>query len=267
MPMFTNINHQAIVEASKHFKKNKPFSHCAIDNFFTEDFADALAQEMPEYSSDSWHFYNNQIEIKKTCNNWNVFPKKTYLTFKYLNSQKFTDFLENTLDISPLSSDDGLNGGGWHIHKSGGKLNPHLDYSIHPKLGLQRKINIIIYLNKNWKPDWGGHLGLWSHDKNSKSPDKLIKEIAPVFNRAVIFDTTQNSWHGISKEILSPNNECRKSLAVYYLTTPAKEADNRGKALFAPTKEQKNDQEVLDLIKIRSQVSTADKVYRAKDKK
>ena len=63
---------------------------------------------------------------------------------------------------------------------NGGKLNPHLDYSMHPKLPLQRKINLIVYLNKNWKEGWGGELGLWSSENDGKSPKKL-KQLFPVF--------------------------------------------------------------------------------------
>ena len=93
-----------------------------------------------------WHEYGNAIEVKKVCNNWNEFPKKTYGVFSYLNSIQFVDFLSNNLfEKCKLQSDSGLNGGGWHIHSRGGKLNTHLDYSLHPKLGLQRKLNIIVY--------------------------------------------------------------------------------------------------------------------------
>ena len=76
-----------------------------------------------------------------------------------------------------LISDPGLNGGGWHIHKQGGKLNTHLDYSLHPKLVLQRKINIIIYLNSCWKKNWGGNLGLWGNG-SSKFPGKTFPSVS-----------------------------------------------------------------------------------------
>lgn len=163
-----------------------------------------------------------------------------------------------------LYCDSGLNGGGWHIHSRGGKLNTHLDYSLHPKLGLQRKLNIIVYLNSEWQSEWGGHLGLWDN-KSADEPGDLIKEIEPKFNRAAIFDTTFNSWHGLPKPLNCPECQFRKSLAVYYLTKPPIDVDNRGKALFTPTAEQQNDKEVLELIKKRSSVVTASSVYSNKD--
>ena len=135
-----------------------------------------------------------------------------------------------------------------------------MDYSIHPKLGLQRKINIIVYLNSNWEKEWGGNLGLWSNE-SSRKPGKLVKEIVPKFNRAVLFDTTQNSWHGLPNPLKCPENEFRKSIAVYYLCEPSSKVDTRGKALFAPTDEQANDEDVLALIKKRSNTKTAASTY------
>jgi hypothetical protein len=216
---------------------------------------------MPDFDSDIWHEYGNAIEVKKICNNWNAFPSLTYRAFSYLNSNDFVTFLGKTLfENDILSSDFGLNGGGWHIHSRGGKLNTHLDYSLHPKTRQQRKLNIIVYLNSNWEEQWGGSLGLWGNDSD-KAPGPLVKQITPKFNRAVIFDTTCNSWHGLPDPIDCPNNQFRKSLAVYYLTSPSQNVDTRGKALFAPTEEQVNDPEVLELIAKRSDLKMAQSVW------
>lgn len=246
----------------KDFAKAMPFSHCVVDNFLPEELAHTLSEEFPSFDDPKWHQYNNAIEIKKTCNNWNLFPKATYDTFNALNSPIFLEQLSTLTGISPLLPDPGLNGGGWHIHANGGKLNPHLDYSMHPKLPYQRKLNIIIYLQKDWKEAWGGHLGLYTHDEQKQGPGKLVHEFAPTFNRALFFDTTQNSWHGLCKEVSTPPGICRKSMAAYYLTAPPKDVDTRAKALFAPTKEQEGNDEILDLIKKRSNINTADSTYR-----
>ena len=190
-----------------------------------------------------------------------MFPPLTYQTFNYLNSTQFCTTLGQLLfDTDVLLSDPGLNGGGWHIHARGGKLNTHLDYSIHPKLRLQRKINIIIYLNSSWQSSWGGGLGLWDGDENE--PGELVEEIDPKFNRAVIFDTTLNSWHGLPTPIDCPDNQTRRSIAVYYLKEPTEQVVSRGKALFAPTEIQKSNQEVLDLIEKRSSEATAYSVWK-----
>ena len=255
------INEKALLKALSTFGNNVPFDHCVIDNFFQKKVALQLENEFPNFYSDKWYKYNNAIEVKKTCNNWNVFPKTTYQIFDYLNSSDFINLLRSVIfKNKKLYSDVGLNGGGWHIHKRGGKLNTHLDYSIHPKLGLQRKLNIIIYLNSNWKKEWGGNLGLWSNE-SPKKPGNLVKQIFPKFNRAILFDTTQNSWHGLPNPLKCPKNEFRKSIAVYYLCEASNKIDKRGKALFAPSDDQINKKDVLDLIKKRSNTKTAASTY------
>lgn len=257
------INIDNVKKSFQYFKNAKPFSHCVIDNFFLEDVAIELEREFPSYNDEIWQEYNNPLEVKKLTNNWNHFKPLTYKVLCEMNSNIFCNLISELSDIFPLYSDDGLNGGGWHIHKSGGKLNPHLDYSIHPKLGLQRKLNIIIYLNSSWKDSWGGHLGFWDQDDKNKEPKNLVKTIKPDFNKAIIFDTSQNSWHGMINEVKSPEAQERKSLAIYYLSTPAEKTEKRGKALFAPTADQKGDREIEELIKKRASVKGAKSVYKA----
>lgn len=262
MEKFLNI--ESIEQQIGNFGRSGPFDHVVIENFFRDDFAKSLSHEFPDFDSDVWHQYSNAIEIKKACNNWNVFTEKTYQAFTFLNSEKFVSYLsEKLFNGKKLYSDAGLNGGGWHIHKQGGKLNTHLDYSLHPKLKLQRKFNIIIYMNPNWTPSWGGALGFWGNESNDK-PGNLEKSVDCLFNRAVIFDTTQNSWHGLPEPVVCPETEARKSIAVYYLCDPSENVDTRGKALFAPTKDQENDAEVLELIKKRASVETATSSYLKK---
>lgn len=257
------INMEALKAAAYGWCDAVPFPHFYVDNFFEETVAEQLESEFPDFNCSIWHEYGNAIEIKKVCNNWNVFPPLTYQVFTYLNSQRFVSSLsELVFEDDILYPDFGLNGGGWHIHKQGGKLNTHLDYSLHPKTSYQRKLNIIVYLNSRWQKSWGGSLGLWGNESDVE-PGQLIKEIEPKYNRAVIFDTTCNSWHGLPNPITCPIDQYRKSVAVYYLTTAQKNVDPREKALFAPTNDQKNDAEVLELINKRSDSKLASSVYGA----
>ena len=138
----------------------------------------------------------------------------------------------------------------------------HLDYSIHPKAKLERRLNLIIYIQPDWQEAWNGSLGLWAHDAEKNGPGALIKQVPCLFNRAVIFDTTKNSWHGLPDPVTCPPGKPRNSLAVYYLCEPATDAPERARAQFAPHGEQVNDPAVLELIKLRSQVNTSAGVYR-----
>lgn len=257
------INLKKIKSEFKSFHNAQPFHHVVIDNFFKKDFAKKLEKEFLDYHSDKWYKYKNEIEDKRALNNWNIFPNKTYQLFEYLISEKFVNFLSKLVK-KKLYPDPGLHGGGWHIHGQNGNLNPHLDYSIHPKVGLQRKINIIIYISNNFKECYGGHLGLWSNNAKLKQPGDLKKEIRPKFNRAIIFDTTQNSWHGMSRKLRQPKGIYRKSIAIYYLCKPYKKVDKRLRALFAPRDNQKNSKKILNLIKMRSDLNKSHLTYYKK---
>lgn len=243
------------------WKLSKPFHHIVLDNFLTLETATFVVDEFPKFSDEIWYEYDNAIEVKKTMNNWDRFGPITYKLFWFLNSDKFIRELENLVSCK-LYPDFGLNGAGLHSHKSGGKLNVHLDYSIHPKLKLERRLNLLIYLTPNWKAEWGGELGFWEHDLRLNKPAKLSSVITPQFNRAVLFDTTQNSWHGLPDPINCPLDITRNSLAVYYLCDPRPEADDRGRALFVPNQGQTDDREVLELIKNRSDIKSSHKFYR-----
>lgn len=245
------------------FLQSKPFNHIILDDFFLPEVAEQLALEFPHYDSPDWNaHWNNSIENKKACNHWDKFSTTTYSVFSYLCSNKFISLIKDLTDNTEIEADVGLHGGGQHAHTTNGKLNVHLDYSIHPKLKLQRHYNLIIYVTPDWKTEWGGGLELWSHDPIKKTAKELIITVENKFNRAIFFDTTQHSWHGLPNDLKCPQNIMRKSLAVYYVTEPEVDVDDRGKALFVPREDQKNDPNVLKLIKKRSHVSTAESVYK-----
>lgn len=254
------LNLEKIGKALGDFKSAEPFHHCVVDGFFEADIAQMLELDFLGYENEKWFHYKNSIEDKKALNDWNAFPSLTYKVFGELASQGFCDFLSKYVGVA-LQPDQGLHGGGWHIHGSGGNLNPHLDYSIHPKLGLQRKLNIIIYLSSDLKEEHGGHLGLWNASADGNI-NQLVKEVQPIFNRAVIFDTTQNSWHGMSRLLVQPEGIYRKSLAIYYLQEPCVGVDARERALFAPREDQKHDSAVKDLIEKRADARSFSSVYR-----
>ena len=258
-----NLSDTELDELSKQFREAKPFNYLVMDNFLNENDANIIASEFPGFDESFWYNYENPLEIKKASNNWNMFPEKTYQFFQHVLSSHFNSRLEKLVggpvEIK-LFPDVGLHGGGFHTHKAGGKLNPHLDYSIHPKLGKQRKINLILYIAPNWKPEYGGAFGLWDHNEETGGPGPINKVVDCLFNRAVIFDTTQNSWHGICNDITS-GELTRNSLATYYLVEPIGKVDPRMKVRYAPTEDQKNNKEIEDLIQQRQSMATFDQVY------
>jgi len=262
--MFKYIDNKKYENLILNFRKAIPFNFCIVDNFFDLETAYKLESEFLDFNNDDWYIYKNELEDKKANNSWNIFPQLTTNVFVELMSQKFVDILSSFVG-EKLYTDPSLHGGGWHIHGTGGNLNPHLDYSIHPKLELERKLNLIIYLSNELEETHGGHLGFWSHDKINNCPLELIKEISPKFNRAVLFDTTQNSWHGMSRPLVQPKNIFRKSLAIYYLKNPDDNVNVRRKALYAPRDDQKNSDHIKQLILLRSNSIDFHKAYRNND--
>jgi hypothetical protein len=138
-----DINFGDVFEQEKNWKSAKPYSHIVIDNFLPRDIALKVAEEFPDVDSDFWYEYANPLEIKKACSDWNKFSPTIYQVFTSLLSKEVVDVL-NFFTGKHLTADYGLHGGGLHCHKAGGKLNTHLDYSIHPKINMQRKVNIIV---------------------------------------------------------------------------------------------------------------------------
>lgn len=237
----------------QHYHGTEPFDYWVIDNFFPIDFARDLSADFIAFDHPDWFVYDNPLEVKKTLNNWWNFPPLTYSTIEQFNTQQFVNYLENLTGIVGLQPDPGLHGAGWHIHGSGGKLNVHLDYSLHPKLELQRKLNMIYYATEDWDARWGGNLEFWSGDSNTA--DRCVTTIDCKFNRAVIFDTTQNSWHGFPTAINCPDNMYRKSIAMYYLIEPNETVDpQRLRAKYVPSTDQRNDPYIDQLIQQRAKI-------------
>ena len=257
------INQFDYDKLSKEFQEAKPFRHCIIDNFFEDITALDLSNEFPDYNDPNiWSVYRNAIENKKLTPHWDLFPAKTYQAFTLMNTPGFVESVRLITGIPDLVADYGMHGGGWHMHGRGGKLNMHKDYSIHPKLGMERRINIIIYMTPDWKEEWGGGLELWSHDDEKNLPKECVTKVYNKFNRAVLFDTASNSWHGLPTAIDCPENIYRKSLAIYYVSPPRAGIDTHDRALFAPHGDQANNPEILELIKRRSNSKTSANTYR-----
>lgn len=234
--------------------RSRPFEHYVIDDFFECDRAHALLQEFEPYSSSHWFEYLSPLERKRTIREWGRFGSTTYQTFQYLCGPEFVSWLQDLTGVRDLRPDYGLHGAGWHIHQRGDHLNLHLDYSRHPRLDLQRRYNLIVYLCPDWDPSWGGALELWSHDRDQQLPGQCESEIMPGMNRAVLFDTSGSCWHGFPQPLACPPTQYRRSLAMYYLGPLYQDVPDRPRARYAPRPDQMHDAEVLELIDRRSRV-------------
>ena len=200
---------------SSQYKLAKPFSHIIFNNFFNDDFLSSVLDEFPifEDSKNKQKIYNLN-ENKIISKGEKSFKKNTKLFFHYLNSEPFLNFLQILTSIQEtLIPDPYFSGGGFHESKKNGFLNIHADFNKHYLTNLDRRLNMLIYLNKKWSEDYGGNLELW--DKNM---EYCGVKVVPIFNRIVIFSTTSKSYHGNPVPVNCPDNLSRKSIALYYYT-------------------------------------------------
>ena len=246
-------------KALSKFNSIKPFPYVVVDDFLSLNLAKKIEKNFPNHSDKKLWSYKNYCEIKKATDNWNMFPPEAYQLLSILNSHDFLETIKKKIKLKNLYPDYGLNGGGFHIMGEKGKLNPHLDYIIHPKLNLMRKFNLIVFFNLKWKQSNGGELCLYEKNPNNKKlPGKLVKKIEPKFNRAILFDTSLSSWHGVNEV----KNMTRKSMAVYYLINKKPKTEKRYKALYSPLKNQMKDKKVKKFIKMRANPKYAFKVAK-----
>ena len=207
-------------ELSKVQYEKEPFEHCVIENFITPTLADKAYQNIlsldPNQANskfinkDSKHEYN-----KFGFSNIDKLPVYLQFIFRELTSKDFIQSLEKLTGITGLISDDySLLGAGIHLIKSGGMLDMHTDFNTYQssKYGkVDRRINLLIYMNKDWEEHYTGDILL-------RGQDQSIKRIKPLFNRAVIFNTTNKSIHGHPEILNTPEHIMRKSIALYYYT-------------------------------------------------
>jgi len=188
----------------------EPFQHIVIDNFFPENVLDAVLDEFPDPDHEYWGRFESNVQTKLISKEaWNIPSKPTELLAE-LNSSAFMHFLQTLTGIDGLIPDPHLSGGGLHQIESGGFLKVHADFCWHPVLKLDRRINVLVYLNKDWKKEYGGELQLWDSEL------KKSKKVLPLFNRMVVFNTTDFSLHGHPDPLTCPPERSRKSMALYY---------------------------------------------------
>ena len=236
-----------------------PFPFWTIRSFLSEEMALAIASEIPDQSDLRWRRYENPLERKQLLNYWDAFGPQTYRLFCALTSMSFALSLAKILGHDKrLLPDPGLNGGGIHVHPAGTWLNTHRDYDRHPKIGFRREFNLIIFIQPEWKKEWGGELELWSGVQ--EAPEECVVALEPQFCSAVIFQTSGVAWHGVRR--ISPV-ACvpRLSLASYFLSQSAYGDNAREKALFHPSPEQLRDPRIRRLIDERSRKQSATAVY------
>ena len=204
------------------YRAADPFPHAVINDFLDERLLKTVLAEFDGFDRAGWHHTERETERKYSTEDFRHFGPITRNVFSQLNGSPFLGFLQELTGIQGLIADPHLRGGGLHEIKRGGALGVHADFNFYPRLNLYRRLNLLIYLNEDWQEAWGGDLELW--DREGK---RCVQRISPVFNRAVIFDTSNFSYHGHPRPLQCPEERARKSLALYYYTVDAPAEDDR----------------------------------------
>ncbi|WP_317931350.1 2OG-Fe(II) oxygenase [Halioxenophilus sp. WMMB6] len=200
-------------DEAENYQNAQPCRHGVYDGIFDEKILDAILEEI-ESVENNWTSFETEYEKKFQFNRDQDLPPITRAFFHNLNSEPFLRFLSELTGIKGLIPDPYMKGGGIHKIPRGGKLGVHVDFNLHRELDAYRRINVIIYLNKNWKEEYGGHFQLWREAKSG-----CEKKVLPIFNRMAIFSTTNTSFHGHPEPLNCPEDRSRRSLALYYYTS------------------------------------------------
>jgi hypothetical protein len=191
-----------------------PFPHVVIDDFLPPELLDGVLAEFPGPDAIDWKRFADGTGRKLATRDEAQMGPRTLALIHQLNSSRFIRVLEAVTGIEGLIPDPHLEGGGLHQIERGGYLKVHADFNRHEQLGLDRRLNILIYLNKEWREEYGGHLELWSRDMA-----RCERKVLPIFNRCVVFSTTDFSYHGHPEPLTCPERWSRKSIALYYYTS------------------------------------------------
>lgn len=188
-----------------------PFPHTVFDHLLPDEVLEEILSEFPAPRQGDWHAFDSPLERKLASKDDSVMGEATRHLLAELNSAAFVDFLERLTGIDGLVPDPHFVGGGLHQIERGGHLKVHADFNRHPRTDLERRLNVLVYLNRDWKEEYGGALELWSHDMRT-----CEAKILPFFNRCVVFTTTDTSFHGHPEPLNCPEGWTRKSIALYY---------------------------------------------------
>jgi Rps23 Pro-64 3,4-dihydroxylase Tpa1-like proline 4-hydroxylase len=194
------------------YQSASPFPHIVMDDFLPADLLREFVAEFPDREGRT-HFDRAQERLKYQFDPNTVDSGLIRNLLAELNGEPFLAFLEAMTGIKGLISDPYYIGGGLHETLSGGHLSIHADFNLHKPMYVERRLNLLIYLNDDWPENYGGQLELWS-----KQMREAEVSVLPVMARAVVFNTTLQSFHGQPDPVACPPDRSRRSIATYYYT-------------------------------------------------
>jgi len=210
------------------FAQAQPFRHVVIENFLARDFANALLAAFPAFERGNAIGDDGVTGGKSTVERMAALGADYRQLDELVRADEFLRFVGRLTGIDDLLYDPFYLGGGTHENRNGQALQAHIDFNYHPSERWHRRLNLIVYLNPDWSESWGGNLELWCDPYADAAP---AARIVPAFNRCVIFETTEHSWHGFDRIALpaEQTGRSRKSIALYFYTIARPAAETAGK--------------------------------------
>jgi len=199
----------------------EPFPHIVLDDFLLPRFAGQIAAELEACDIGDWRQDDHADQVhKRWTDDPDHVPAMTGTALRFMNTPDACRFFSTLTGIDELMPDSSYLGGGVHVSLTGGRLGVHADFNLHPDLGLHRRVNALLFLNRDWDPAWNGQLELWSRDL-----ERPVVSVDPDFNRLVVFTITDDAFHGVPETIACPPDRRRLSLALYYYTADRPEEE------------------------------------------
>lgn len=210
------------------YQSATPYPHICIDGFLPEPVLDKVLSDLKSLPEAESSFSRAQ-ENKKSSYLPERLPVFTKNLFYAFNSRPFILFLEEMTGIQGLIPDPFFAGAGIHRVENGGHLDIHADFNLHSKMNVERRLNVLVYLNKDWQDDWGGSFEIWDKGMTNKE-----KSFLPIFNRMVVFSTGSDTFHGNPEPVNNPKGDPRLSIALYYYTATWDDTRKSHSTLFRP---------------------------------
>lgn len=230
--MLAELNAPTVAAAealATRFAAAQPFRHVVIDDFFAPDYAQQLLAEFPPFERGNALNEAGQPGLKSTIEPIAALGGSFARLDQLIQTRAFLDWLGQVTGIARLKYDPHYFGGGTHENRPGQDLDVHIDFNRHPVTQWHRRLNLIVYLNPVWEAGFGGCLEL--HSEPRKPAEDRIRQVVPAFNRCVIFETTESSWHGFTRIVLPPgcSQDARRSVALYFYTVDRPAAERADK--------------------------------------
>jgi Rps23 Pro-64 3,4-dihydroxylase Tpa1-like proline 4-hydroxylase len=221
---------------SESYAQNKPWPHIVLDDFIDPEVLEQVREEAAAVRRSDYYekFVDRKTDHNKYAFAPDVVGPATARLINFLNAGAFVSYLEKLTGISGLLPDPSYFGGGLHKIRSGGYLEVHIDFNHLRRYNLERRLNLLLYLNKDWRSSYNGNLELW--DRSSMS---LVTSVPPIFNRCVVFSTTDESMHGHPVPLATPQGVERMSIALYYYTNTWTPREEEHSTLFHISRDNK----------------------------